>query len=90
MKIRLLDDRILVKPDEIEKKTASGIILPGAEKDVPKTGRIVVLGDDPEMNQKLKVGNRIIFPQFAGDEVTTTEGKFLLFKRDDVLAILED
>jgi chaperonin GroES len=86
MNLKLLDDRILVKPDEVRTKSAGGIILPGEDKKPPRSGTIVAMGTDEELNQTLKVGMRIFFPPFVNEELETDEGKFLLIKRDDVYA----
>ena len=95
MKIRPLNDRIVVERLEAEDKTAGGIYLPDAAKEKPKTGKVVAVGqgkllDSGERSKPtLKKGNKIIFESYAGSEVKVDGKEYLIMREDDVLAIIE-
>ena len=95
MKIRPLNDRIVVERLEAEDKTAGGIYLPDAAKEKPKTGKVVAVGqgkllDSGERSKPtLKKGNKIIFESYAGSEVKIDGKEYLIMREDDVLAIVE-
>ncbi len=95
MKIRPLQDRILVKRIEEEESTAGGIIIPDTAKEKPQEGKVVAVGngvirDDGKL-QKLDVkkGDRILFGKFAGTDVTLEDEEHLIIREDDVLGIVE-
>ncbi len=94
MKIRPLQDRIIVKRIEEEKTTAEGIIIPDTAKEKPQEGKVVAVGtgkirDDGKL-QKLDVkkGDRVLFGKFAGTEVTLEDEEHLIIREDDVLGIV--
>lgn len=89
MNIRLMDDRVLVKPDPIVTKTTGGIILPGAEEKIPRKGTIVALGPDYELNQLVKLGDHVVWPAMITETLETDEGTFILLNREDLLAVIE-
>lgn len=95
MKIRPLNDRIVVERLEAEDKTAGGIYLPDAAKEKPKTGKVVAVGqgkllDSGERSKPtLKKGNKILFESYAGSEVKVDGKEYLIMREDDVLAIIE-
>ena len=95
MKIRPLNDRIVVERLEAEDKTAGGIYLPDAAKEKPKTGKVVAVGEGKLLDSgerskpSLKKGNKIIFESYAGTEVKIDGKEYLLMREDDVLAIIE-
>ena len=95
MKIRPLQDRIIVKRIAEEETTAGGIILPDTAKEKSQEGRVVAVGkgkirDDGKL-QKLDVkkGDRVLFGKFAGTEVTLKDEEHLIICEDDVLGIVE-
>jgi len=95
VKIRPLNDRIVVERLEAEDKTAGGIYLPDAAKEKPKTGKVVAVGEGKLLDSgerskpSLKKGNKIIFESYAGTEVKIDGKEYLLMREDDVLAIIE-
>ena len=95
MKIRPLQDRILVKRVEEEEKTKGGIIIPDSAKEKPQEGRVVAVGNgkvlDSGESQPLEVkkGDRILFSKYAGTEVNIEGEEHLIIREDDVLGILE-
>ena len=94
--VRPLHDKILVKRDEAETKTASGIFLPETSKDKPKTGTIEAVGDgalNTETGERIplsvKKGDRVIFSSYAGTEVKLNDQELLIMSEDDILAVID-
>ena len=95
MKIRPLQDRILVKRIEEEEKTSGGIIIPDTAKEKPMEGKVVAVGkgkvseDGKLMPLDLKKGDRILFSKYAGTEVKIEGEEHLIMREDDVLGVIE-
>ena len=95
MKIRPLQDRILVKRIENEEKTKGGIIIPDTAKEKPSEGKVVAVGkgkvtDDGKLQAlEVKKGDRVLFSKYSGNEVNLDGEETLIISEDDVLAILE-
>ncbi len=87
-----LHDRVVLKRDEAEGKTAGGIVLPDTAKDKPQKGTVVSVGegsitrDGKRHPLTLKPGDRVIFSSYAGDEIHVGDEKYLLLRESDVLA----
>ena len=96
MKIRPLHDRVLVKREEEERKTAGGIVLPDSATEKPNRGEIVAAGpgksnDKGEVRQiGVKVGDKVLFSQYAGTKVKVEDEELLMMGEDDILAVIED
>ena len=95
MKIRPLQDRILVERIDEEETSKGGILIPDTAKEKPQEGKVVAVGkgkvrDDGKL-QKLDVkkGDRVLFGKFAGTEVTLVGTEHLIIREDDVLGIVE-
>jgi chaperonin GroES len=95
MKLRPLQDRILVQRVEEEKTTKGGIIIPDTAKEKPAEGKVVAagngkLGDDGKrVALELKVGDRILFGKYSGTEVKIEGEDYLIMREDDVLGVIE-
>ncbi len=95
MKIRPLQDRIIVKRIGEEETSKGGIIIPDTAKEKPQEGKVVAVGKgkirDDGVLQKLdiKKGDRVLFGKFAGTEVTLDGKEHLIISEDDVLGIME-
>ena len=95
MKIRPLQDRILVKRVDEEAKTAGGIIIPDTAKEKPQEGKVVAagngkVGDDGNLVPlEVKKGDRVLFSKYAGSEVNIENEEHLIIREEDVLGILE-
>ena len=95
MKIRPLQDRILVKRSDEEEKTAGGIIIPDTAKEKPQEARVVAVGNGKVLDNgdvqplETKKGDRILFSKYAGTEVNLDGEEHLIIREDDVLGILE-
>lgn len=95
MKIRPLQDRIVVKRLEEEEKTKGGIIIPDTAKEKPVEGKVIAVGNGKVMENgsrvplEVKAGDRILFGKYAGTEVKIDGEEHLIMREDDVLGIIE-
>lgn len=95
MKVRPLNDRVLVVRVEEEQKTAGGIIIPDTAKEKPMEGKVVAagpgkMGDDGERApMEVKEGDTILFSKYSGTEIKIDGVEHLFMREDDILAILE-
>ena len=89
MKIKPLDDRVLVQVLEEEETSAGGIIIPDTAKERPRVGKILAVGTDEELQELVKEGNQVLFAKYSGDEVKVDGQEMLIISRGDVLAIVE-
>jgi chaperonin GroES len=95
MKIRPLQDRILVRRVQEEEKSKGGIIIPDTAKEKPIEGEIVAVGTGKVLdNGKLraldvKAGDRILFGKYAGNEITVDGVEHLILREDEILGVVE-
>ena len=95
MKIRPLNDRVLVTRVEEEQKTAGGIIIPDTAKEKPQEGKIIAtgpgkIGDDGKRTKlNVKKGDKILFSKYAGTEINIDGVEQIFMKEDDILGVLE-
>jgi len=95
MKIRPLQDRILIKRVDEEETTSGGIIIPDSAKEKPQEGQVVAVGpgktlDSGEVAEPgVEPGDRILFSKYAGTDVTVDGSEHIIIREDDVLAIYE-
>ena len=95
MKLRPLNDRILVKRVEEETKTKGGIIIPDTAKEKPAEGKVVAVGngkigdDGKRIPLEVKKGDRILFGKYGGQEVKVEGEEYLIMREDDVLCVIE-
>jgi len=95
MRLKPLQDRILVKRVEEEEKTKGGIIIPDTAKEKPVEGKVVAVGsgkmneDGKRIQMGLKEGDRILFGKYAGTEVKIEGEEYLIMREDDVLGVIE-
>jgi chaperonin GroES len=96
MKIRPLDDRVVVEPLEAEETTAGGIVLPDAAKEKPQQGKVVAVGpgkllDSGERGEiGVKKGDTVLFAKYGGTEVTVEGKEIKILRETDILAKVED
>jgi chaperonin GroES len=90
MQIKPLGDRVLVKPLTSEEVTKSGIVLPDtAEKEKKEQGEIIAIGDGEKIRKlNLKVGDKVLFGKYAGDEVDVDKVEFKFLKDEDILGVI--
>jgi len=95
MKIRPLQDRILIKRVDEEQKTAGGIIIPDTAKEKPQEGRVVAVGngkvgeDGKVRPLDVKKGDRVLFSKYAGSEVKLDGEEHMIIREEDVLGVIE-
>ena len=94
MKIRPLNDRVIVSRVEEEQKTAGGIIIPDTAKEKPQEGKVVAVGpgkrdeDGKRIPLDVKEGDRILFSKYAGTDIKIEGEDHIFMKEDDILGIL--
>ena len=95
MKVRPLNDRILVKRLEEEETTKGGIIIPDSAKEKPAEGEIVAVGNGKVSDSgdvralEVKVGDKVLFGKYSGTEVKIEGNEYLIMREDDILGVIE-
>ena len=87
MKIRPLGDRVLVKLEQAEEKTAGGIIIPDTAQEKTQEGVVLAVGDDESITVKVK--DRVMYDKYAGTTVTVDGEEQLILRMSDILAVVE-
>ena len=95
MKIRPLQDRVIVKRIDEEEKTKGGIIIPDTAKEKPQEGKVIAVGkgkvneDGKLMPLDVKVGDKILFGKYSGSEIKLNGEEHLIMREDDILGVVE-
>jgi chaperonin GroES len=95
MKIRPLHDRVIVKRQEEERKTASGIVIPDAATEKPDLGEVIAIGngkigDDGKLRpMNVKVGDKVLFGKYSGQAFKMDGVEFLQMREDDIIGVVE-
>jgi len=96
MALKPLDDRIVVKPNEAETQTASGLVIPDTAKEKPQQGKVLAVGPGKRAESTgelipldIKVGDTVLYSKYGGTEVTVDGEELLVLNGRDVLAIVE-
>ena len=95
MKLRPLQDRILVQRVKEEDKTKGGIIIPDTAKEKPIEGKVIAAGkgklseEGKRIALEVKKGDRILFGKFSGTEIKIEGEEYLIMREDDVLGVIE-
>ena len=95
MKIRPLQDRVIVKRIEEQEKTKGGIIIPETAKEKPMEGKVIAVGkgkvlEDGKIHPlDVRAGDRVLFGKYAGTEVKIDEEEHLIMREDDILGVIE-
>lgn len=93
-KVRPLGDRVLIKPNEREEVTKSGLVLPDTAKEKPQQGKVVAIGsgrvtdDGKKVPLDVKSGDTVLYAKYAGTEVRLDDIDYLIISERDVLAIV--
>ncbi|MGI6106776.1 MAG: co-chaperone GroES [Lachnospiraceae bacterium] len=95
MKLVPLGDRVVLKPEEAEKTTKSGIVLPGNDKERPQAAEVIAVGpggmvDGKEVKMEVSVGQKVIYSKYAGTTVKQNDVEYIIVKQSDILAVVED
>ncbi len=88
MKVKPLSDRVLIKTEVMEEKTASGLYIPQTAQEKTQTGVVIEVGDDKDMI-KVEVGQKVMYDKYAGTAVTIDGEDHLLLRMSDILAVVE-
>jgi chaperonin GroES len=95
MKIRPLQDRLIVKRVEEQEVKRGGIIIPDSAKEKPQEGKVVAVGNGKVTDEgkrlplDVKAGDRILFGKYSGSEVKIEDEEYLILREEDVLAVLD-
>lgn len=95
VKLQPLNDRLVVRREEFEQKTAGGIVLPDSAKEKPSRGHVVSVGpgraldDGTRATMQVKVGDHVLFTSYAPEPFKIGDDELLLLSESDVLAVLE-
>jgi chaperonin GroES len=94
MKLVPLGDRVVLKQFEAEETTKSGIILASKSQEKPLEAEVIAVGpgglvDGKEVTMQVKVGDKVIYSKYAGNEVKLGEEEFIIVKQSDILAVVE-
>ncbi|VWL89715.1 10 kDa chaperonin 1 [Collinsella sp. AK_207A] len=95
MSLKPLADRVLVKPDAAEQKTASGLYIASNAQEKPQRGTVVAVGEGKRADNgeripvDVKAGDRVIYGKFGGNEVKVDGEDYLLMRADDIYAVVE-
>jgi chaperonin GroES len=94
MKIRPLDDRVVIEPNEAEEKTAGGIVLPDAAKEKPMIGKVVAVGDGKLLDSgkrgqmSVKKGDSVIFGKYSGSDIEVDGVEYKIMRETEILGIV--
>ncbi|HOW42948.1 MAG TPA: co-chaperone GroES [Candidatus Omnitrophota bacterium] len=96
MKMQPLGDRVVIKPLEAETRTKGGIVLPETAKEKPQQGEVVAVGKGKVLDNgtvqplEVKVGDKVLYGKYSGNEITSKEGdELLIMREEDILAIVK-
>ncbi len=95
MKIRPLHDRVIIKRVEEETTTAGGIVLPGSAAEKPSEGTVLAVGNGKLLENgevhplDVKVGDRVLFGKYSGNEVKVDGEDVIVMREDDIMAVLD-
>lgn len=94
MKLKPLSDRVIIKQDQAEQTTASGLYIAGDTKEKPQTGEVISVGpgrigkDGKLMDMPVKKGDRVLYNKYAGNEVLCGDEEVLIIRAEDIYAII--
>ena len=90
MAVRPLSDRVLVKPNPAEEKTAGGLFIPDTAKEKPLRGKVIAAGPGTtEVAMEVKVGDTVMYGKYAGTEINYEGESYLVMKQADIIAVIE-
>jgi chaperonin GroES len=95
MKLKPLDDRVVVKPEEAEETTAGGIVLPDAAREKPMMGKVVAVGDGKLLDNGsrakvgVKKGEIVLYGKYAGSDVEVDGTDYKILRESEILGVLE-
>lgn len=96
MKILPIQDRVLVKRDESEERTDSGLYIPDTAKEKPSKGIVIAVGagkrddDGKRIEPDVKTGDKVLFGKYSGTEIELHGEKHIVLREEEILAVLEE
>jgi len=91
MKLKPIGERVVVERIEEEEQAKSGrIIIPDTAKEKPRIGRVIAVGTDEDLQELVKVGDKVLYGKYVGDEIKLEGKEYLIVERDDILATVVD
>ena len=94
MNLKPLGDRVIIKQDEAESKTSSGLFIAGDSKEKPQTGKVLAVGpgkmdkDGKNLPMPVKKGDRVVYSKYGGNEILDGDEEVLIVRADDIYAII--
>lgn len=89
MKLKPINDRVVIKPAPAEEKTKGGIIIPDTAKEKPQRGEVVAVGPGKEGNlMTVQVGDIVLYGKYSGQELSYEGVDYLIMREDDILVVL--
>ncbi|HEV58895.1 MAG TPA: co-chaperone GroES [Phycisphaerales bacterium] len=95
MKLKPLDDRVVVKPNEAEEKTAGGIVLPDAAKEKPLQGKVIAVGPGKLLDSgkrgemSVKKGDTVVFGKYGGSDIEIDGTEYKILRESEILGIVD-
>ena len=90
MKLKPFDDRVAIElKEELAEKNVGGIIIPDTAKEKPQIAKVLAVGTDEELQKLVKIGDKIIFSKYGGDDFDFEGKKVKIISRSDILAIIK-
>jgi chaperonin GroES len=95
MKLKPLDDRVVVKPQEAEEKTAGGIVLPDTAKEKPLMGKVVAVGagklldNGKRAQMSVKKGNTVLYGKYGGSDIEIDDQEYKILHESEILGVVE-
>lgn len=86
LSIKPLGKRVLIKPQEAEAKTKSGIYIPDSAKEKPQRGEVVAIGSSEEI--EVKVGDIVLYGKYSGTTIEVEDAEYLIMEQSDILAVI--
>lgn len=93
MNLKPLGDRVIIKQDQAEEKTASGLFIAGDAKEKPQTGTVLAVGpgkhdkDGNKIEMPVSVGDRVVYSKYGGNEILCDDEEVLIVRADDIYAV---
>jgi len=94
MKIKPLEDRVVIKPEMPDEKVQGGIIIPDTAKEKPQKGKVTAIGPGKisetgtKIPMNVKVGDTVLYGKYSGTEITVEEEELLILRESDILAVI--
>jgi chaperonin GroES len=95
MKLKPLDDKVVIKQSKAEEKTAGGILLPDSAKEKPQMGKVVAVGPGKMLDtgkrstMNIKKNDEVIYPKYMGTDIEIDGDKYVILRESDILGIVE-